>query len=181
MAQRYASYPDGLLQTEEPGRPTKCTPALIADTVALVRAGMYPSTALEHAGVTRACHSHWLHRAEQDIIDHQDDSVYVQYSRAVKQAESEAELEMVSRVREAANAGPQYWPAGMTYLERRHPDRWGKRERVEPPQHTTHVQIAFVRADTSLDLPTPQVRVLDRVPDVPDGPDDDTDTDQIQD
>ena len=53
---------------------------------------------------------------------------------------------MISQVGKAADAGPQYWPAAMTALERRHPDRWGKRERVDPPQHNTSVKIVFVQA-----------------------------------
>lgn len=47
---------------------------------------------------------------------------------AVEIAQSQAEADIVSHWRKAVAAGPQYWAAGATFLERRAPDRWGKRQ-----------------------------------------------------
>ena len=38
-----------------------------------------------------------------------------------------AEAEDVANVRRAGKAGPQFWAASMTYLERKYPEKWGKR------------------------------------------------------
>ena len=138
-------YPD-LAPREGKGKPTLCTPAVIGAIAAAVRDGMYPGSALDAAGISATSHSYWVQRALEDDNAGLDDSIYCQYSRAVKIAEADAEAEMIKTVREAAHAGPQYWPAGMTMLERRHPDRWGKRERVDPPTHNTSVKIVFVQA-----------------------------------
>lgn len=47
---------------------------------------------------------------------------------AVENAEAMAEAEMVGCVRNAAKKGPQYWAAGATFLERKSPERWGRRQ-----------------------------------------------------
>jgi hypothetical protein len=44
----------------------------------------------------------------------------------IRTAESLAEAETVRAIRAAAN-DPRNWAAGMTYLERKYPDRWGRR------------------------------------------------------
>lgn len=46
---------------------------------------------------------------------------------AVEKAEAQAEADMVHNVR-AASKLPQFWAAGMTIMERKNPDRWGRRQ-----------------------------------------------------
>ena len=50
---------------------------------------------------------------------------YVEFLEAVKKAEAEAEALRVSRISKAGKEGN--WQADAWYLERRYPDRWGKR------------------------------------------------------
>jgi hypothetical protein len=45
---------------------------------------------------------------------------------ALKRASARAEASEVAKVREAGN-DPRFWAASMTYLERRHPERWARR------------------------------------------------------
>jgi hypothetical protein len=73
----------------------------------------------------------------------------------IEKAEAQAEGEMVDCVRNAAKSGPQYWAAGMTYLERRQPDRWGKRQ-DDSSAPKVIVQIGVSQGDVSVQLgPSP--------------------------
>ena len=68
-------------------------------------------------------------------------SKYFQFWQAIKDAESAAEAEAVAQVRLASR---ESWQAGMTWLERKFPDRWGRHERTE---HTGEVKIKIVYED----------------------------------
>lgn len=48
----------------------------------------------------------------------------------MERAEAEAEVTALSRVQLAAQDA-RHWQAAMTFLERRHPDHWGRRDRIE--------------------------------------------------
>jgi len=106
------------------GRPSKLTPKLQETICEFVAAGNYMSTACEAAGISRWTYLNWLHRAEEEATN--GGGVYFNFLNAVKKAEADAEAERVARIRKA---GETNWLADMTHLERRHPDRWGKRER----------------------------------------------------
>lgn len=45
-------------------------------------------------------------------------------------AEAEAEVTAIARIQRAA-AHPQHWQAAVQFLERRHPERWGRTDRVQ--------------------------------------------------
>jgi hypothetical protein len=51
---------------------------------------------------------------------------YAVIAEAIETAAALAESEAVRHVRKAGEH-PQFWAASMTYLERRYPDRWGRR------------------------------------------------------
>ena len=88
--------------------------------------------------------------------DEEPDSVYCAFSSAVKEAEAAAESAIVRRVRLAADAGPQYWAAGMTLLERRAPERWGKRMDNDSSGPKVVVQIGVSGNDVQVTLAQPQ-------------------------
>jgi hypothetical protein len=50
------------------------------------------------------------------------------FGEAVKRATAEAEARIVGMVLEHV---PTQWAAGMTWLERKFPDRWGRHDRVD--------------------------------------------------
>ena len=130
------------LEKRGPGQPTKCTATVTKAMADCIRKGNYISTACALAGVSYQSYSNWMERGGFDS-EADTKSPYVAFFEAVKKAESDAESEMVEAVRKAAGAGSQHWAAAMTWLERRHPDRWGKRERQEV-QHSTSVRINFI-------------------------------------
>lgn len=84
--------------------------------------GNYVETACKLAGLSKQAVYEWLKRGQTG------EEPYKRFGDAVEKAEARAEAHLVSLQRKAAEAGPQYWPAAATQLERRHPDRWGKRQ-----------------------------------------------------
>jgi transposase len=104
------------------GRPTKLTPDTQAAICDAIRAGNYAETAAACAGVGRTTFYTWLKRGENEAT-----GKYRDFRDAVKSAESVAEARAVSEVRAA---GCESWQASMTWLERKFPERWGRRDRT---------------------------------------------------
>jgi hypothetical protein len=82
--------------------------------------GNYIETACELADISRETYRQWTKRAEDG------EPPYVALIGAAKRASAIAEAMEVSKVRKAG-ADPRFWAASMTYLERRHPERWARR------------------------------------------------------
>jgi transposase len=66
---------------------------------------------------------------------------YVEFFNAIKEAEAVAENSYLEKIQKAAEGDPEkdikpVWQAAAWYLERKHPDRWGRRERVVVNQST---------------------------------------------
>jgi transposase-like protein len=88
--------------------------------LASLRDGNYREIACRQAGISKQTFYNWLKRAEAG------ESGPIALVDAVEKAEADAEVETVRNVRNASKL-PQFWAAGMTYLERKSPDRWGRR------------------------------------------------------
>jgi transposase len=104
-------------------RPSKLTPAVQDRIVAAIRAGNYAEPAARSAGVSPATYHRWMARGEKE-----PSGIYRDFYEAVRKAEADAEVEAVARVRRAM---PDDWRASMTYLERRYPERWRRRDSHE--------------------------------------------------
>ncbi len=105
------------------GRPTKLTPELQAKILTAVRAGNYVETAAAHAGINKATLYDWLKRGADE-----ESGIYREFSNAIEKAWADAEVMDVLLMSKAAQ---ENWQAVAWRLERRHPDRWGRRERIE--------------------------------------------------
>ncbi|KJS86280.1 valine--tRNA ligase [Desulfosporosinus sp. BICA1-9] len=66
---------------------------------------------------------HWMRQGEED-----KKGEYFNFFNAIKAAEAQAEIRAVELWHKQM---PQDWRAAQAFLERRYPERWGKRERVE--------------------------------------------------
>ena len=88
--------------------------AKIAKLLTLLRAGNYRVTACRAAG---------LHPITLTRLMERDAA----FCAAVEKAESEAECELIENTAKAGRS-PQFWAANMTLLERKHPERWGRRQ-----------------------------------------------------
>lgn len=92
--------------------------------VAALRAGNYQCVAVQFANISAGTFYRWMAMGEQ-----QEEGSYREFYEAVKLAESEAEMRAVVTIQNCIKDGD--WKAAMTYLERKYPDRWGRRERHE--------------------------------------------------
>lgn len=118
------------------GRPTKLTPERQAKIVDLVRKGNYFITACQATGIGKSTFLNWLERGE--LEQNNGGGIYSDFLLAVKKAEADAEAELASMIRETA-LEKREWLPGMTFLERRHPERWGRKDRstIQIEEHKT--------------------------------------------
>lgn len=127
-----------------PGRPSKLTPDVADRIIAAVLEGNYLATAAQAVGVGESTLYRWLQRGadvearaleraeDLDAVDLHEltdpaEWAYLDFREALKSAEAYAERELLGIVRQ----GRQGWQAHMTILERRHPDRWGRRQALD--------------------------------------------------
>ncbi len=106
-------------------RPSKLTPEIQRQICDFLLAGNFAQTVCDFVGIHVDTYHEWLNRGERgwkvDI-----DGGYVEFSEAVKKAISQVEVLTVNDLRK----GPQNWQAKAWWLERRHPDKWGNRQKV---------------------------------------------------
>lgn len=122
------------------GRTTKLTPEVLEKIVAAIRAGNYAVVAAAFAGISERTYYRWMHRGREE-----KKGIYWQFCQAVEKAESEAEVRAVAIIQKHMETN---WQAAMTYLERKYPDRWARRTRVEfkapeDPMETIGVLLGF--------------------------------------
>lgn len=153
-----------------PGRPSKLTPELVERILDSVLGGAYFETAAQAAGVNKTTLYRWLRRADDleaaaaehtdsdaefvDVYAHTDPAhwVYLDFRHALKSAEAYVETDLLGRAR-GAGLG---WQAFMTILERRFPDRWGRRKVLD---HTFAAGLEE-RRKVELIVPEDQPRAL---------------------
>jgi transposase-like protein len=104
------------------GRKTKLTPEVQEKIVSAIRAGNYAAIAAEYAGISEGTFYGWLKRGREE-----SKGVFFEFLKAVKGAEREAEVRAVAHVQKHF---AENWTAAMTFLERKFPQRWGRRDRT---------------------------------------------------
>jgi transposase len=104
------------------GRPTKLTAELQAKVCDAIRAGNYLETAAAFAGIRKATFHNWLRRGAR-----QTQGIYHAFSEAVEKALADSEARDVALIAKAAADGQ--WQAAAWRLERKFPERWGRRDR----------------------------------------------------
>lgn len=124
--------------------------AKIGRLVDLMAQGNYADTAAHLAGISPASVRSWLASAEKGEPRYQLIADVVHLGAAI------AESESLGHVR-AAGKDPRNWAAGMTFLERRYPGKWGRRpEENDTPK--VIVQIGIRDSDVTVNtlLPVPE-------------------------
>jgi transposase len=96
-------------------RPTKRTPDRERRLLQAIREGNTRKAAAAYAGVDQDTIARWCHRSA-DFADN------------LSRAEAESEVALVAIVRKAA---VDDWRAAAHLLERRWPETWGRRERID--------------------------------------------------
>lgn len=102
----------------------KLTPQLQSRICRLIADGNYVEAACGAVGITKQTYYTWLKVGEDA-----KSGKYHDFLDAIKIAEQEAEAQYVGIINKAANDGT--WQAAAWWLERRQPDRWGRKERHE--------------------------------------------------
>lgn len=105
------------------GRPSKLTPELQERIVQAIRAGNYIETAAAYAGIAKSTLYDWLKRGARAKT-----GKYRAFSDAVQRALAEAEVRDVAIIGKAAQ---EQWQAAAWRLERKFPERWGRKDRHE--------------------------------------------------
>jgi hypothetical protein len=137
------------LTVRKPGQPLKLNNEIKSIIYEYVSKGNYINVACQAAGIDNSTFSHWQQRAKDfndyiynnnidtdNLVLDVNDRLYNNYElwqffNELKRAQAEAEAHHVSNLIKASDAGPQFWAASATYLERKHPDRWAKREALD--------------------------------------------------
>lgn len=105
------------------GRPCKLTPEIQKRIVTALHAGNYIETAAAYAGISKDTLYRWLKQGARSKT-----GVFHAFSVAVEEAMAKSEVRDVILI---AKAAVQEWQAAAWRLERKYPDRWGRRERVQ--------------------------------------------------
>lgn len=100
------------------GRPTKCTPQVVAKICEALQLGVSWAAAAAHAGISEACIKEWLQRGRAG------EKPFADFVAQATQARDRAEVRMAAIVARAAEEGSVL--AAQWWLERRRGDTWGK-------------------------------------------------------
>ena len=107
------------------GRKTKLTPTLQDEIVKRIRAGNYIKVACQAVGISHTAYFDWIKKGEEGI------SPYSEFLYLVKRAESAAHVHFVAII---ASQAPTQWQAAAWWLERKFPDKWAKKEKIDIKQ-----------------------------------------------
>ena len=130
--------------------PRKLNPSMIAALSEYIRKGNYACVACNLCGISEPAFYEWINLAQQDENNglSEGESLYISLVKSIKKAEAEAEDLMVQTARNAAVQNKDGYLA-ITFNERRHPDRWGRKDRTrvdisETKRITiTHVEVVL--------------------------------------
>ncbi|MFC2059005.1 hypothetical protein ACFLTS_05145 [Chloroflexota bacterium] len=107
------------------GRPSKLTPKLMKSICGFIRNGNYVSTSCQAVGIHPQTYRNWLQQGDNDIMAGIG-SIHADFVQAIGKAEAEDEIRRVANI---SKAGETNWVADMTFLERKNPEKWGRKER----------------------------------------------------
>ena len=107
----------------------KFGPELQEKAVQLAREGNYRTTIGKALGVHPDSFFRWLGIGRDDL-EAERDTELARFVEAFEEAEAQWEVEKVSQINSAAASDSKHWTAAMTMMERKFPDRWGRREHV---------------------------------------------------
>lgn len=127
---------------ENSGRLTKFDEKVALKIIDLVRGGNYIDVAAAASGVGRSTLYEWLRKSAEG------DESFNGFSGRVHEAASEAEARAVLNVQKAAQAGD--WKASAWYLERKHWQRWSKRDFLTADVNSNHTETLEVKIEAQL-------------------------------
>ena len=120
------------------GRPTKLTPQVQARIVQAIVGGNDITVAAAYAGIGKTTFYEWLERGRKEAArlaassrakPKDSETPFAEFADAIQKAQADAETRNVALIAKAAQEGT--WTAAAWWLERKHPDRWGRKDRHE--------------------------------------------------
>jgi len=119
------------------GRKTKLNEKITKELVSLLKSGCFVEQCVRTVGITKTIYYRWLKRGEAEITRFEDEFEdnekakiirselkYVAFVDAIREAEESAETAAVINIK--ANF-LEDWKASAWFLERRYPQRWGRK------------------------------------------------------
>lgn len=126
---------------KKPGRPEKLTPELQQKIVDAIRMGAYIETAAAYAGINKSTLYDWMKRGARA-----KSGKYKEFSDAIEKALAESEMRDLAVI---AKASQENWQAAAWRLERKFPDRWGRRK-AKSEIAKIEAETEFIREKTRL-------------------------------
>lgn len=114
---------------------------LIEKIAKYISEGNYVEVACAASGIGKTTYYRWF-----DIGEKSKSGIYREFRNAIKKAEADAETKYTGVIKDAANTGQ--WTAAAWWLERRYPERWGKREKLQVDANLT-TWVDFVKGALS--------------------------------
>lgn len=121
---RPAGGSDSRIEKNARGRPVSITDEVTGKICAALAAGSTMEAATVYAGVPLRTFYDWLSRGRSPGAR----AVYRDFVAAVEEAQARFEVLAIQRIE---RAGAEEWQADAWRLERRHPDRYGRRTRID--------------------------------------------------
>ena len=104
-------------------RPVKLSKQVQQEICRAVRAGNYPAVAARVAGISESTYYRWMEQGRSE-----PKGPHHAFYEAIKKAQAESEAHAVAILRSEMKGD---WRAAVALLERRHSERWRRRERHE--------------------------------------------------
>ena len=105
-------------------RPSKLTEDVINRILLSIRVGNDKKVAAAMAGISESTLYSWLEQAKKPDAEPE----FLEFLESLTQAEAEAEINAVGRIRQAADNGR--WQASAWWLERKYGERWGRNDKI---------------------------------------------------
>ena len=144
-----------VLKNYRTGRPSKLTPKIQEMILDCIRMGLTYSKAAELVGITRHTLLNWRKWGQAE-----KSGIYFNFFNALQKAEAEGEIQCLQKIQEAARGGQEIidskelyqgkklikqitktvksvpdWRAAAWILERRYPERYGRRRNLDDGYH----------------------------------------------
>lgn len=143
----------------ETGRPSKLSTELTTKICDMLRAGNYLETAAAYAGIDKATLHRWMKRgareiervesSEKNLKIRKREQPYVDFCNSIKKALAEGEVRDMIII---SNAAKTDWKAAAWKLERKFPEKWGRKERLDANLHHSGKDGGPIETQTKINL-----------------------------
>lgn len=127
------------------GRPSKINKETTNKLCKYISEGNYLDTACKLAGLDYSTMRRWILQGEED-----KKGVYFEFANALKLAEAKAEAKRVDNILKAGALGGD-WKANAWYLERKYPERWGRKDHIQAEVKSQHTERTELQIEHQLD------------------------------